>query len=278
MLPSKKIIAIGAGCVLILGLVIRTTVSKNDLAAQNKIEPVVPEQLTTSDTVRNKLLSKIAESANETSSTTNQNSITKNISQDFAQNYLVLKSKGTLTTQNEAQLIQNLTTTYATTSTLSFSLNDIQSFSDLNKEKTHIFGNTVAKIVISYYKSLKSSPIDILDNAHTTNSTSTVPSSLKPIAKSYRLLALDLQKVPAPANIAASYLQVVNGYAHLADDVDNMSVFFSDSVRGFIGINNYQQDASKQIELLKTVADYFTSNGILFSNTDSGKIWNSLTQ
>ncbi len=274
MLPSKKIITIALGCLIVLGVAVRNTVGQEkDSALTSTGNSVVAVQPTDTANVRTQLLNKV--SAN--SSVDTGSSLTRNLSQDFAQNYIVLKNSGTLTTDNEAQLIQNLTTTYATTSAQSFTLRDISTFSDLDKEKTHTFGNNVAKTVITYYQSLKTSPVDIISADQNANSTTTVAAELSPIAKSYRMLALDLQKIPAPANEAANYLEIINGYAHLADDVDNMSVFFSDSVRGFIGINNYQQDSANQINLLKTAASYLAGNGILFSNTDSGKIWSSLT-
>jgi hypothetical protein len=278
MLPSKKIIITALLCIVIVSVVVNNKIQQNKQATTANNLSLVAVQTPDPETIRTQLQNKILASASQNTGANSKNSITKNLSQDFAQNYLVLKNSGTLNTQNEAKLIQNLSSTYATTSQLSFQLKDILTFSDLDKEKTRTFGNTAAKIIISHYQTLKTSPLDIISADQSSNSTSTLALELAPLAKSYRIIVLDLEKTPAPANLAANYLEIVNGYAHLADDIDNMSVYFSDSVRGFIGINNYSQDIVTQINLLKTAADYFASNGILFSSTDSGKIWSSLTQ
>jgi hypothetical protein len=172
-------------------------------------------------------------------------------------------------------LINSLSNEYSKTSRTALSLSDIFTFSDREKDKVYEFGNAVAKTVIIHFPKLNADPIALLAEAEQTNATSSAKDKLDAMAKEYRLMALDLQKIPAPASVASHYLGVINGYVYLADDLDNMNLSFTDPARGFIGVSNYQKDIATQINLLKNIKDYFDSNGILFSNTEEGAIWSS---
>jgi hypothetical protein len=207
----------------------------------------------------------------------NQPSLTEQMSRDFAMNYLNLSKNGNWNSDSQAELIQNLVDNYATTTSTQLTLQDVLTFSDRETEKTKQFGNNTAKTVINYYPQLKTSPVDILSDAMNNKAaTSTTASQLATISHAYRSIALDLQKIPAPVSLAAEYLDVINGYIKLADDVDNMRASFDDSVRGFVGLSNFQKDGEAQANLLKNITTYFASNGILFTSTEEGRIWNSL--
>ena len=92
----------------------------------------------------------------------------------------------------------------------------------------------------------------------------------------YRSIVLGLIKIPAPISLAGAYLEFVNNYLRLANDIDNLSAYYSDPVRGLVGITNYHNDSANQINLLKNMGVYFKTNGIMFSNTDSGAVWSSM--
>jgi hypothetical protein len=233
------------------------------------------ENSTTTGNPLTQLKSKISQNQ---ASTSDRQTVTSQISQNFAQNYLNLKSTGQLSTSSVAGIIQNIATQPHASSSIALSLRDISTFSDRDVEKVHNFGNAVAKAIINYYSTLKKSPIDLMTEAQNSNSTEAFQAKVLPIVKAYRSMAVDLAKIPAPANLAADYLDTINGYIYLGDDVENMSVVFSDSVRGFIGLNNYQKDLLNQADLLKNLASYFKTNAILFSNTEAGGIWSSLIQ
>lgn len=205
-------------------------------------------------------------------------SVTQNISRDFFLNYVDLQNQGKWSIESQSTLIEKLSNTYATSTAPILKVSDVAVFSDRETTKTHVFANTVAATIKKYDASLKTSPIDILNGAvNGQNSTSTIKADLAPISNTYILLVNDLKKIPAPANLAATYVAVINEYSQLGAGVTDMSFYFDDSVRGFMGLTNYQVAYTNQYYLLKNMADYFKTNGILFSNTEEGRVWSSLS-
>jgi hypothetical protein len=274
-LPSLKITTLALVCLIVLATVIYINVIPHNNSNQVQSLNLSVENSTTTGSPLAQLKSKISQNQ---ASTSDSQTVTSQISQNFAQNYLNLKSAGQLSTSSVSDLIQNIATTPHATSSIALSLRDISTFSDRDVEKVHNFGNATAKAVLKYYSILKISPLELLNQAQTSGNTSTFQAEITPIANAYRSLALDLVKIPAPANLAADYLDTMNGYLALSDDVANMSASFRDPVRGFAGLNNYQADLPNQAYLLKNIADYFKTNAILFSNTEAGGIWSSLIQ
>lgn len=270
--PSKKIITLGVACLSIVGVVIFIKVKSqsDELVASNASNNIVATQVTQS------ALSILKQQVLTQQAGTASSSITSSLSKEFAQNYLALQKHGQLSTTTEAELITTLALKYSANTTKTLQLNDISTFSDRDKVKVTGFGNAAARVIKKYAPLLQESPITLLGDAQASNDSATYKKKLLPISRAYRALALELTKIPAPANLVAEYVGFINGYIHFADDVDNMSANFDDAVRGFIGLNDYQQNFVDQINLLKNIQNYFVSNGILFSNTDDGSIWTSI--
>lgn len=273
MQSSKKITIIAFVCLFSLATVVYVKAKPRVSSTEAKMVDLTITPTTQSSATLQAIQEKIAPPAENSG----QPSLTDKISQDFVEKYTSLAQNGSWNTDSQAQLITDLASNYGTTSPHGLALSDLSTFSDLDKEKIHIFGNTVAKTVLQYYNRLKKSPLDILAQAQAdTNASTTLLTELAPLSTTYRAMALDLQKIPAPANLAANYLSMINGYISVADSIDDMQRYYVDPVRGMRGISSYEKIFVDQAELLKTIANYFNSNGILFSNTDTGAIWNSL--
>jgi hypothetical protein len=274
MLPSKKIIGISALCLIVLGGVVYSKVKPGSSLVSSALDLKVV-QSTSTPTNLHLLQSKVA-SSNQ--STTNANfeepSLTQAISQDFASEYVNLQATGNDSLQNKAALITNLSQRYATSTKITLSLRDISTFPDGDTVKARAFGNTASHIILNHYKTLKVSPLDLISEAQQTKDPS-ITLKLQKIANAYRTIGLELQKTPAPASFAPFYLQIINGYLSLADDVEYMSAYYADPVKSFIGINNYQNELFVQADLLKNFPIYFEANGILFSNEEDGILWSS---
>jgi hypothetical protein len=273
---SKKLVLIGVACAVALGGVVYGKVKPHFAKANTKSGTLTAIYGANPNGTTLDILKEKVNLDGTPSDPKESKPLTSTISQDFAQNYLTLKNTGALTPENQAMLITTITMDYSSTSRKGLDLSDIYTFSDREKDKIHIFGNSVARTVISYFGQLQQNPITMLADAEKNNATTSIPVKLGAMAKTYRLLALDLQQIPAPATLAAQYLGVINGYVFLADDLDNLSVSFTDPARGLIGGSNYQKDIAKQIELLKNIHSYFETNGILYSNTEEGAIWSSI--
>ncbi len=204
-------------------------------------------------------------------------SITESVSRDFFLNFVDLQNKGAWNVDSQAALIENLSAKYATSSASMLKVGDIAVFSDLDKAKTHDFGNAVIKILTKYEPNFKTSPFDIINDAATTQTGSTTfQERLALISESYISLSKELAKIPAPATLAATYVDVINTYFAVGIDVNNMRSYWSDPVRGLLGLTNYQKDLLHQMDLLKSIAVYLKSNAIIFNNTEDGYIWSNL--
>jgi len=275
-LPSKKIIILGCACVLALGGVVYAKVQPGGSLVSPAFDIKIIQSTSTPSSLY--LLQSKIQNAPSASlpMTLEEPSLTTAISQDFIANYTKLDANDPENYTAKAQLIGNLAQQYATSTKITLSSNDISTFSDSDTIKVQAFGNATIKAIFSYYKILKTSPIDILSEAEKAQTTETVGTKLLPIAKAYRSLALDLQKIPAPSSFSPYYLDIINGYLALGDDIEYMSVYHSDPLKSFIGLNNYQNDLFAQADLLKNFPIYFKANGILFSNDEGGAMWLNL--
>jgi hypothetical protein len=274
-LPSKKLIALSVVCLVILGGVAYNKVTPGSSLIAPALDLKVVQSTTTISNL-DILKSKIAASQAPAPTNYTEPSLTEAISQDFAQKYINLQNSGNSDIQTQAELINSIAKTYATSSHLTLSLSDISTFPEPDVAKTKAFGNATVKAITKYQETLKKSPIDIINEAETNQTTNDIQLQLRTIATAYRSLGSDLQKIPAPASFEPFYLDVINGYLALGDDVDYMSAYAHDPVKSMIGLNNYQNDWVNQIELLKNFPIYFDSNDILFSNGEEGVRWSSL--
>lgn len=267
---------LGAVCIVALGTALYIKVKPGSSLVSPSANLTIISPTSTAANIE-RLRNKVAYTNNATNDELyTQNTLTDSISQEFAQNYLKYQQNGDLTVEDEADLLNTMASTYATDSSITLSLSDISTFPDENKAKVKEFGNRTAQAVLSYYNILKTSPIDIISESQAKNATTTLEAKLIPIAKSYHSLALDLQKIPAPQSFAPYYVDSINGYIALGDDVEKMSGYFSDPVKSFLGLNKYQNDLVAQIDLLKNFPIYFKSNDILFNESEEGKVWTSL--
>jgi hypothetical protein len=274
-LPSKKIIILSCVCLVALGSIVYNKVEPGSLLVTPALTLTVVQSTSTLSNVQ-ALQNKIA--ANEPTATTTglEPSLTEAISQDFLTNFTTLKTTNPNDIAAQAQLIDNLTQKYATSTKITLALKDISTFSDKDTVKAKAFGNASMHAILNYYNTLKVSPIDVLNESTKANATTSIQANLVPIAKAYRSLGLELEQIPVPATFAPYYLDIVNGYLGLGDDVDYMSAYSADPVKGFIGLTNYQNDLFKQVELLKNIPNYLKANGILFSKGEDGVLWSSL--
>ncbi len=275
-LPSKKIIILGCACIVALGGVVYAKVQPGSSLVSPAFDITVVQSTSTPSNLY-LLQSKIQSSSNGSlPMTLEEPSLTTAISQDFISNYTKLDANDPENYAAKAELIGNLAQQYATSTKITLPSKDISTFADSDTAKVKAFGNATITAILTYYKTLKTSPIDILSEAEKTRTTETVGTRLLPIAKAYRSLALDLQKIPAPGSFSPFYLDIINGYIALGDDIEYMSVYHSDPLKSFIGLNNYQKDLFAQADLLKNFPIYFKANGILFSNDEDGAMWISL--
>lgn len=272
-LPSKKILITIIVCLVVIG--IAGFFKQHELASLigiNENAPLTPQQGTSTINLQSRNFYENAVPV--TPSTT----VTQKFSRDFFLNYVDLQNQGKWDINSQASLIDSLSTAYASSSKPGIKASNIAVFSDLDKDKVRAFGNAVAQTLTKYSANLKDNPIDILADVINKNSTTTLQTRLAPLSRTYRLMAKDLARIKAPASMAATYADIINMYGQIANGIDDTAAYFSDPVRGFLGLNTYRAAYVNEVNLLKNLADYFKSNGILFSNTEAGYVWGSLSQ
>lgn len=89
------------------------------------------------------------------------------------------------------------------------------------------------------------------------------------IAKVYQAVAKKIIKIPTPTNLVSSNLSLANTYIQIGKGLEGVSVGISDYALMLGSVKNFNVDRDQEQELLKTLDNYFTTHGIIFSEASN---------
>ncbi len=192
-------------------------------------------------------------------------SLTETVSTSFISNYTLLKQAGrlddatlerlSLEVAEEAYrkgLIQN-----------KYIVSDIKTFEGTNEESVRQYGNAFAGIHANYTASILA--VD-----------KTREDYIPTLVGLYTSFAEELVHIPTPKALATVHADYSNNIYKTGQALPHLGAIAKDPVRATIVKNQYTIIDAQQPVFLKTIADYFKSNGILFTNDEVGRMWTNL--
>jgi hypothetical protein len=192
-------------------------------------------------------------------------SLSEGVSTNFISNYVLLDQVGQLNTETVATLETQIVDEAYNTAQIKdrYTIFDIATFPDYEKEKVIQYGNAFASILIDYYATFAS--IQNTDDA----------TYIATISAVFISFAEELSHIPTPAGIAEVHLQFINNTNRVGQAIQILNVSDQDPVRALFALQQYEQSGGEQTQLFVDIANYFRANGILFDDNTPGVMWHN---
>lgn len=192
-------------------------------------------------------------------------SLSEGVSTNIISNYVLLDQVGQLNEETIATLeTQVIDAAYETAQIKDrYSIFDLTTFPDYEKENVIQYGNTFASMLLDYYATFAS--IKNTDDA-------TYISTISAVFISF---AEELSHIPTPAGIAEVHLRFINNTNRVGQAIKILNTSDQDPVRALFALQQYEQSGGEQTQLFVDIANYFRANGILFDENTLGIMWHN---
>lgn len=203
---------------------------------------------------------KIFENVEYTPGTVSEGAATSLIS-----NYFALKQSGQDSPENKAELTTQIAEQAKILSEIpnEYSITDVRTFPDFEKEKVKEYGNNFATIVVNYYAAFSkikgSSDKEYIGN----------------VATVFSSFAHELSKMPIPRGNLDTHLEFINNIAKINVALTTLNQSEKDPLMALFILSEYESISNNQPQLFSAIANYFKSNGIIFSDSEQGAMWNN---
>ncbi len=268
--PSKKVIStmiiVGAIVIAFIGAdkIKNRDLTKKETVATGKVESVTPSK-NSSMSIKEYLETKINENNTEKTEQSEPETVTDYIFTEFINNYLDLKEKKLNTAQN----VEILTKSFAKQTKDQFKLPnkynilDLKTFPDYEKSKIKKYGQEFAQITEKYFK--EKFLIEENDSMKYVEAYANIQISY----------GEDLSKIDVPRSISVEHLEFINNLNKIAIAVVKIAEIENDPIFSHLILNQYNEIRTSQPNILIYISDYFTNNGIIFNENETGQMWNN---
>lgn len=180
-------------------------------------------------------------------------------------NYEQLKANAQATPENVDQLTTLLAqqTEQFTTIPNKYSMFNVRTFSDTDKNAVKNYGNEFALIVEEYYNRFP---------------TIKEQDSLKYIARfagTYAEYAEALSKIRIPRGALNQHLEFINNLHKINLAILKLAEIEDDPVLSFLVLTQYNQIRESQPQILLKISKYLELNDIIFSDDEPGLMWSN---
>ena len=192
-------------------------------------------------------------------------SLSEGVSTNFISNYILLDEVGQLNEETVGTLETQIVDEAYNTAQIKdrYTIFDITTFPDYEKEKIVQYGNTFASILLDYYATFAS--IKKTDDA----------TYIATVSAVFISFAEELSHIPTPAGAAEAHLKFINNTNRVGQAIQILNVSDQDPVRAFFALQQYEQSGNEQTQLFVDIANYFRANGILFDDNTPGVMWHN---
>lgn len=183
-----------------------------------------------------------------------------------------------LSKSDQAELAQTVAQRVAAESTSSpqYVTGDLKLVAD-SEEAYRAYGNALATLFASYTKQYPQNEMDAM-RAGIENKDRTELAKLSTTAVVYQKLATDIASLQVPISLSTIDLDFLNGYAGLGKALLDVQNVLDDSMRGFIGITEYEYSANQIVGTTKALRSFFSEKHIVFSASDPGSMFTTPTR
>jgi hypothetical protein len=262
--PSNKIIILIILAFMVLGSTVYAkygTEWQNTLGQQSTLSYSAPTS--TGNSISNSQYQLSPEKAYANPAFTTQDNLTDRFAKTAFASYMALENAGVPDNQAASTVISGLaSSTQEIGYPSAYTASTIQTFSPNDKIAVKNYGNTVASIAIANLTMVA-------------NNQAKYNNDLNALAGAYDALAAQLSKVAVPSDILSTHLDMINGYALLAQSFRDFNNYENDPLKGVLAAKNIQDIQANDLAVYTKLSAYFKTNGILFTKDDPGyKLWN----
>lgn len=272
ILPHTKILALGAICISIIGIILTSKISTaRRLLIENQSNLSVTagkseEQILADKKIIEALNKAKVDSLGALASSTNpfdpspKDSVSDRFTKDIFSAYLKYEQDGVL--PDGDSLIQNLEYLDVNDITKNkYSLAYLNIFAPTSKEQVKAYGNEYARVFLQ-----------IVDPV--AKNTFKYQSDINNMVPIYRSLGENLLKIKVPSAVANEHLELVNQYLKQADAFILVGGEVKDPVKALLGLQVIREGMPTQVQMYTRIKTYFIQNDILFEKTEPGNFWN----
>lgn len=181
--------------------------------------------------------------------------------------YLALKQSGRV----DLSTIDQMTARIANDVALTLDTSPKYTMSSLritpsNEQSLKKYADTVALIRDKYFSDFATTHSQTYILA--SGSTKQVEKILLSSKDYYQKMTKDLLVIPVPDTVASVHLELINNYAHSAENLGKVSIVDEDPLSTMLGLKQYEDLSENEVEILKKMGLLFAESGILFTSTD----------
>jgi hypothetical protein len=145
-----------------------------------------------------------------------------------------------------------------------YTMSDIKVFVINNKDQIRKYGNDFGAIYLDGIAPVQSDPTKY-------------NTSLRSLAGLYKNVSLKLLTLNVPNTVSVPHLQLVNAFDIISESLPLIEDQAKDPVKSLLALRLVQDSMVKQIELFKTINNYFKQNDIIFASDEPGFVWGITT-
>jgi hypothetical protein len=190
-------------------------------------------------------------------------SLTDTLSKDLFANYLNLKSENQLNAETGNELANSLANIAGSSAQVSnqydrSDLNIIQN----NKENLQNYGGVIAITILDHVSQLENTP-RLNDTEYLNN-----------VANTYSETAKFLTTIEIPEPVANVHLEIVNKLNNTSSIISELGEYETDPVKSLLAVQKAQINSEGEVQLYRSLANYFKDNDIIFNDTRVARFWN----
>jgi beta-galactosidase beta subunit len=145
-----------------------------------------------------------------------------------------------------------------------YSILDLKTFPDYEKDKAKRYGNEFAKIMEKYIK--QQHLIQESDSMKYVRAYATIKTNQSDA----------LAKLEIPRSISDEHLEYTNDLTKVGIALVKLAETENDPVLSALLLKQYNEIRDRQPKVLIAISDYFIKNGIIFSDDEPGAMWNNI--
>ncbi len=265
--PSKKV----ASIMIIIGAITVAFIAADKIKNKELFNPnqIVEGDIEANDPVKSideYMLAKLEEENPGSTEYKAPDTVTEFTLSELFSNYEMLKAQSLNTPEN----LDALTTALAeqtkefTALPTKYSILDLKTFPDYEKDKAKRYGNEFAKVMEKYIKQQYS--IREEDSMK----------FVQAYAEVKRNQSDALAKLEVPRSISDEHLEYANDLTKVSIAIVKLAETENDPVLSALLLKQYDEIRNRQPKILIAISDYFINNGIIFSDDEPGAMWNNI--
>lgn len=182
----------------------------------------------------------------DSTSTTDDNSLTAQISKQFFSLYLQDKKNGVTIDQNEAFAIadQALNNVQTTSSAVQYTLKDVKITNDSSDTSMGVYEQGLLQAMNSNFKTSGPDVMTIVNQAIESGKDSDL-AKLDPIIKSYQSAIHSILQVTVPSKAIGYHMVYLNTMSSLLYDLQGLRQVLTDPLMSYVAFTNFQKDTVK---------------------------------